>query len=78
MSSASTQTPTTEAPPWSTTRPSLDVLSRLAERHAGCALVLDALEHVASRRDRAIVLEVRVQMASGDPPPLSPWLAATA
>ncbi|MBW3651815.1 MAG: hypothetical protein KY458_14715 [Actinobacteria bacterium] len=47
----------------------LDVLSRLAERHAGCALVLDALEHVATRRDRAIVLEVRVQMASGDPSP---------
>ncbi len=45
------------------------MLSRLAERHAGCALVLDALEHVATRRDRAIVLEVRVQVASGDPSP---------
>ncbi len=39
----------------------------LEVRVAGCALVLDALEQVATRRDRAILLEVRVQMASGDP-----------
>lgn len=47
----------------------LDVLSHLAESHLGCALVLAALEQVATRRDRAIVLEVRAQMAGGDPSP---------
>lgn len=47
----------------------LEVLARLAGHHAGCALVLDGLEQVASRRDRAIVLEVRDQVASGDPSP---------
>jgi hypothetical protein len=47
----------------------LDVLSHLAEDHPGCALVLAALEQVATRRDRAIVLEVRAQMAGGDPSP---------
>ncbi len=47
----------------------LDVLSHLAESHFGCALVLAALEQVATRRDRAIVLEVRAQMAGGDPSP---------
>ena len=47
----------------------LDVLAHLAENHAGCALVLAALKQVATRRDRAIVLEVQVQMAGGDPSP---------
>lgn len=47
----------------------LDVLSRLAGTHAGCALVLEALELVASRRDQAIVLELRTQQAAGDPSP---------
>lgn len=47
----------------------LDVLARLAGRHAGCALVLAALERVASRRDQAIVLELRSQGAAGDPSP---------
>jgi len=47
----------------------LDVLARLAERNSGCALVLEALERVASARDRVIVLEVWAQVASGDPSP---------
>ncbi|HUP70181.1 MAG TPA: hypothetical protein VM142_10250 [Acidimicrobiales bacterium] len=47
----------------------LDVLLRMASRHAGCALVLEALERVASRRDQAIVLELRCQIAAGDPSP---------
>ncbi|MGH9151387.1 MAG: hypothetical protein ACRD03_03055, partial [Acidimicrobiales bacterium] len=47
----------------------LDVLGRLAAVHSGCALVLEALEQVASRRDQAIVLELRSQRAAGDPSP---------
>jgi len=47
----------------------LDVLIRLAANHTGCALVLEALEAVASRRDQAIVLELRSQSAAGDPSP---------
>lgn len=47
----------------------LDVLARLAGRHAGCALVLEALERVAGPRDQAIVLELRSQGAAGDPSP---------
>lgn len=47
----------------------LEVLLRMASRHAGCALVLEALERVASRRDQAIVLELRCQIAAGDPSP---------
>jgi hypothetical protein len=60
-----------EAPPPTAAgdEPELDVLARLARFHPGSALVLDALEQVASRRDRAIVLEVRVQAAGGDPSP---------
>lgn len=47
----------------------LDVLARLAGDHPGCALVLEALGRVASRRDQAIVLELRSQSAAGDPSP---------
>lgn len=47
----------------------LDVLARLAGRHAGCALVLEALERVAGPRDQTIVLELRSQGAAGDPSP---------
>lgn len=47
----------------------LDVLLRMASRHARCALVLEALERVASRRDQAIMLELRCQIAAGDPSP---------
>lgn len=47
----------------------LDVLSRMAVHHAGCALVLEALERVATRRDQAILLELRAQLAAGDPSP---------
>jgi hypothetical protein len=49
----------------------LDVLARMAAAggHAGCALVLEALERVANPRDRAIVLELRSQQAAGDPSP---------
>lgn len=49
--------------------PELDVLSRMAGGHSGCALVLAALERVASPRDQAIVLELRSQSAAGDPSP---------
>lgn len=49
--------------------PELDVLLRMASRHARCALALEALELVASRRDQAIVLELRCQIAAGDPSP---------
>lgn len=47
----------------------LDVLARLAGRHAGCALVLEALVRVAGPRDQAIVLELRSQRSAGDPSP---------
>lgn len=48
----------------------LDVLARLAGAGDGrCALLLEALERVASERDRAIVVEVRAQAAAGDPSP---------
>lgn len=47
----------------------LDVLSRLAGEHAACALVLEALDRVATRRDQAIMLELRSQRVAGDPSP---------
>lgn len=47
----------------------LDVLARLAGRHAGCALVLAALERVAGPRDQAIMLELCSQRVAGDPSP---------
>ena len=49
--------------------PELDVLCRLARTHRRCALVLEALEQVATERDRAILLEVRGQAMAGDPSP---------
>ncbi|MFP5377102.1 MAG: hypothetical protein ACLGIO_10050 [Acidimicrobiia bacterium] len=56
-------------PPAAADEAELDVLSRMAGGHAGCALVLAALERVASPRDQAIVLELRSQSAAGDPSP---------
>jgi hypothetical protein len=47
----------------------VELLTELASCHEGCALVLEALERVASERDRAIVLELRVQSANGDAAP---------
>ena len=61
--------PVTASPGVLGDEPDLDVLARLAGGHAGCALVLEALERVASRRDQAIVLELRSQSAAGDPSP---------
>jgi hypothetical protein len=49
--------------------PELDVLLRMADDHVGCALVLEALERVASRRDQAILLELAAQGLAGDPSP---------
>ena len=49
--------------------PELDVLLRMADDHVGCALVLEALERVASRRDQAILLELATQGLAGDPSP---------
>lgn len=46
-----------------------DVLDGLAGRDPDCALVRDALSRVASPRDRAIVLELRVQALGGDVSP---------
>lgn len=59
----------TSPPALASDQAELDVLSHLAEDHPGCALVLAALEQVATWRDRAIVLEVRTQVAGGDPSP---------
>jgi hypothetical protein len=61
--------PVTPAPGAAEDEAELDVLVRLAGRHAGCALVLEALERVAGPRDQAIVLELRSQGAAGDPSP---------
>ena len=47
----------------------LDVLARLASCHDGCSLLQEALERVASERDRAILLGLRVQADAGDPSP---------
>jgi hypothetical protein len=47
----------------------VDLLARLAERDEACALLQEALAKVASPRDRAVVLELRVQADSGDPSP---------
>ena len=61
--------PATPAPGAERDEAELDVLVRLAGRHAGCALVLEALERVAGPRDQAIVLELRSQGLAGDPSP---------
>ena len=45
----------------------LEVLAVLKDRHAGCALLFEALERVASERDRRLLLEMRCQVAAGDP-----------
>ena len=47
----------------------LDVLARLAESHPLCALLAEALAQVASPRDQALVIGVRVQRSLGDPSP---------
>lgn len=47
----------------------LEVLSRMAGGHPRCALVLEAFERVASRRDQAILLELTAQGLAGDPSP---------
>jgi hypothetical protein len=47
----------------------LEVLARLAAVDAACALLEEALERVASERDRKVVLELRVQADAGDPSP---------
>jgi hypothetical protein len=49
----------------------LVVLGHLAACHDTCALLREALERVATARDRAIMLEVRVQADAGDPSPAS-------
>lgn len=60
---------TEPSPSVTTDEAELDVLARLAGGHAGCALVLEALERVATPRDQAIFLELRSQRAAGDPSP---------
>lgn len=47
------------------------VLARLAGVNPKCALLLEALEQVASSRNRTIVLGVKLQAALGDPAPSS-------
>lgn len=47
----------------------IEVLAGLRNTHPGCALLFEALERVASERDRALLLEVRAQDAAGDPSP---------
>jgi hypothetical protein len=47
----------------------LHLLGELAIRNPRCALLLEALELVASARDRAVVLELRAQSVDGDPSP---------
>lgn len=47
----------------------LEVLGELARAHPHCALLLEALEQVASPRNRAILLSVKAQAALGDPSP---------
>jgi len=47
----------------------LEVLAGLRHVNPGCALLFEALERVASTRDRSLLLEVRTQEAAGDPSP---------
>jgi hypothetical protein len=48
----------------------LEVLERLASCHDGCALMTEAFERLeVTPRDRAILLEVKLQAAAGDPSP---------
>jgi hypothetical protein len=46
-----------------------EVLASLAGQDHLCALLVEALETVASPRDRALLLELRAQTAEGDPSP---------
>lgn len=47
----------------------IEVLRVLKDSHPGCALLFEALERVASERDRGLLLEMRSQEAAGDPSP---------
>lgn len=47
----------------------VEVLTELARQRPECALLLEALEQVASPRNRVIVLSVKAQAAAGDPSP---------
>jgi hypothetical protein len=48
----------------------LEVLERLAPCHDGCALMEEAFDRLnVSRRDRSILIEVKIQAAEGDPSP---------
>ncbi|HEX8771163.1 MAG TPA: hypothetical protein VF711_10390 [Acidimicrobiales bacterium] len=47
----------------------VEVLAGLAAIDADCALLRDALARVASDRDRALLLELKVQAGLGDPSP---------
>jgi hypothetical protein len=48
----------------------LEVFERLAPCHDGCALLIEAFDHGRVRpRDRAILLEVKLQTEAGDPSP---------
>lgn len=47
----------------------VDLLHALAEQRAECALLVHALDSVATRRNQGILLAVKVQAALGDPSP---------
>ena len=48
----------------------LEVFARLAPCHDGCALLIEAFDHGRVKpRDRAILLEVKLQTEAGDPSP---------
>ena len=48
----------------------LEVFERLAPCHDGCALLIEAFDHGQVKpRDRAILLEVKLQTDAGDPSP---------
>lgn len=47
----------------------VEVLAELARLRPECALLVEALERVASARNRVILLSVKAQAAAGDPSP---------
>ena len=47
----------------------LEVLRGLRSTNQACALLFEALERVATERDRTLLLEMRTQAAAGDPSP---------
>jgi hypothetical protein len=47
----------------------LDVLARLRSSHPTCELLAQALAHVATPRDQALLFGVKVQRSLGDPSP---------